>query len=278
MINIKLRDKHFSHESTNSSSFGCRSKYINWDRGDVNENDICFFTGLSLNEAKTLKCKKKIAWLLEPPVYHPEHYKFVKDNHILFDYILTYSREMLSIDTKFLFYPNGMCWVPESECKVHKKLKKIVIISSNKTMTPNQKFRHAIVNELASKYAIDVYGNCKSKFVHPKDKWSILKDYMFSIEIENMVLDDYFTEKIMDPIALGTIPIYMGTKNIKNYFNSNSILEFTSNLELELILKEKANEEFYNSKLTEVNFNLNQINKFRLAEDWIFENYNFLFN
>ena len=36
---------------------------------------------------------------------------------------------------------------------------------------------------------------------------------MFSVCIENDVYDTYFTEKILDCFATGTIPIYKGTKN-----------------------------------------------------------------
>ena len=47
---------------------------------------------------------------------------------------------------------------------------------------------------------------------------------MFSVCIENTTHDTYFTEKILDCFATGTLPIYKGTKNITKYFDGNGIL------------------------------------------------------
>lgn len=37
-------------------------------------------------------------------------------------------------------------------------------------------------------------------------------------------MEIHFTEKIVNPFLSGTIPIYWGSNNIKNIFNTNSIL------------------------------------------------------
>ena len=42
------------------------------------------------------------------------------------------------------------------------------------------------------------------------NKLAGLKDYMFTIVIENVVDDCWFTEKLMDSLLTGTIPIYWG--------------------------------------------------------------------
>jgi hypothetical protein len=44
----------------------------------------------------------------------------------------------------------------------------------------------------------------------PQAKAAALRDYMFSIVIENAQVGRYFTEKLIDAIALGTVPVYWG--------------------------------------------------------------------
>ena len=43
-------------------------------------------------------------------------------------------------------------------------------------------------------------------------------DYKFHICIENFLLDDYFSEKIINPLVSNTIPIYLGCNKITEYF------------------------------------------------------------
>ena len=48
--------------------------------------------------------------------------------------------------------------------------------------------------------------------------------YKFTIAFENSNLDGYITEKIINPILAGSIPIYWGTPQIKNHFNQKSFI------------------------------------------------------
>ena len=41
-----------------------------------------------------------------------------------------------------------------------------------------------------------------------------MKDYKFTISVENSVHPDYISEKFMNAIAFNTVPIYYGGKNI----------------------------------------------------------------
>ncbi len=55
-----------------------------------------------------------------------------------------------------------------------------------------------------------------------KSKYDGLKDYKYSLCIENSSYDNYFTEKITDCLLSWTIPIYFGCKNVDNYFPKDS--------------------------------------------------------
>jgi hypothetical protein len=117
------------------------------------------------------------------------------------------------------------------------KPKIMSLIISEKLWTNGHIYRHIIANEiLNTDLPIDIYG--RGCFIH---KISELRsnedinmvddrikgifeceepylDYKFHICIENFQLDDYFSEKIINPLVTNTIPIYLGCKNIKKYF------------------------------------------------------------
>lgn len=54
----------------------------------------------------------------------------------------------------------------------------------------------------------------------------IYEQYKFVICFENSYAKGYITEKIVNAIAGGAIPIYKGASNIGNYFNRNRIIDF----------------------------------------------------
>ncbi|WP_304246913.1 glycosyltransferase family 10 domain-containing protein [Parabacteroides gordonii] len=56
------------------------------------------------------------------------------------------------------------------------------------------------------------------------DKRSFLKEYKFTIAIENSSLPGYSTEKILDPFLAQSLPIYWGDPNISSDYNPNSFV------------------------------------------------------
>ena len=57
-----------------------------------------------------------------------------------------------------------------------------------------------------------------------KDKNAFLKDYKFTIAFENRSVSSYVSEKIIDPLAVGSIPIYWGSPKIANYLNPDAFI------------------------------------------------------
>ena len=57
-----------------------------------------------------------------------------------------------------------------------------------------------------------------------KDKISVLKDYKFTIAFENQSDPGYVTDKIIHPLAVGSIPIYWGSPKIANYLNPEAFI------------------------------------------------------
>lgn len=56
------------------------------------------------------------------------------------------------------------------------------------------------------------------------DKLSFIKNYKFSLAMENVKYEGYCTEKILDSFAAGTIPIYWGDEGVADYFNEKAFI------------------------------------------------------
>ena len=57
-----------------------------------------------------------------------------------------------------------------------------------------------------------------------RDKLQMLKPYKFTLAFENGNVQDYVTEKVYQALASGTLPVYMGAPNIKEFVPDNSII------------------------------------------------------
>jgi thermostable 8-oxoguanine DNA glycosylase len=98
-----------------------------------------------------------------------------------------------------------------------------------------------------------------------------LKNYMFSVVVENTKKDYYFTEKLIDCFITGTIPIYWGCPSIKDFFDDNGIINFNSVDELEKIIKNIDNN-FYESKKEYIIKNYHLAKNYLIADDNIYKN------
>ena len=66
---------------------------------------------------------------------------------------------------------------------------------------------------------MDIYrGSCKSKY-------EVLSQYKFSLCFENMTMEGYVTEKIIDCFYAGTIPLYLGAKNIQSLIPGDAYID-----------------------------------------------------
>ena len=136
----------------------------------------------------------------------------------------------------------------------------ISMIASNKAMTAGQRTRLQWVEMLEDQ--IDVYGRGINEIALKEEG---LCDYMFSVVIENGFYESYFTEKILDCFASGTIPVYMGSPDIGKYFNKDGIIDLTEEFDV--------SEEIYFSKMDAIKENLEKAKEYEVLEDFIYLNY-----
>jgi len=241
-----------------------------WVRDKKEHSGITIFSDdkmCDLELIKSINSKYKIGLIMEPPGINNNVYNNLDQIINYFDFILTYNKDIIEkYPNKAKYYPYGGSWILEQYIGIYEKSSNVNMLFSNKTITDGHKLRHKVYNEIKK---VDFYGSgCNKPFEYKEE---IISPYRFSIVIENSQINDYFSEKLLDTMALGTIPIYWGTKNISKYFNKEGIITFNTIEELKNILN-TLTPELYNSKIQAVTENLNLVRKYYCQEDWIFDN------
>lgn len=270
MKKIKIVDTAFSHGKTTTDIQ--ISKYIEWDRSEPKDDDIVFITDNSLYYTDRIK-GEKIGLLIEPMQINDNIYRWVIQNKLKLKNILTYDKDVLDTCENSLFYPHGGCWIFPDDQKIYDKSKNVSIICSEKRETQGHRLRHLVVEKLNSlRKDFDLYG----RGYNPIDnKITALKDYRFSIVIENSKKDYYFTEKLIDCFRTGTIPIYWGCPSIGDFFDISGILTFNNEDDL-IETIESLSEDLYKSKLESIIKNYELAKKYLLIENWIHEELNLI--
>ena len=167
-----------------------------------------------------------------------------------FDLILTWDEEILKLPnavfcpltetTQFNTLPTEL---PEDAFQIYSKSKLVSAISSTKSMVPGHTTRLQFIDSIKDR--VDLFGRGIKEIPSKLDG---LKDYMFSVAIENATDINYFTEKLTDCLVTGTIPVYYGCPNVGDFFDMNGIITFNSMEELHQIL-DSLTPELYQSKL-----------------------------
>jgi hypothetical protein len=240
---------------------GKSSKFTEWvDEGGDGTFYIDSAIGLSFDDSRS---GPKYAWILESAAILPQITDWVKLNSNLvmntFDIIFTHNQELIEIDPdKFKWVPAQGTWI--KDLKVYDKTKIISMIASNKNMCEGHRKRLEWVERL--KHQVDFFGR---GFNEISTKEEGLCDYMFSIAIENAEYETYFTEKLLDCFATGTIPIYLGAPNIGDYFNKDGIIDLSEEFDV--------SDKIYYNKMDAIKDNLERVKKMEILEDFIWRNY-----
>ena len=85
---------------------------------------------------------------------------------------------------------------------------------------PRGSFRNAFFKKLNRVKKVDSAGRHFNNFGPPvADKLTFLKDYRFNLAFENSQSTGYVTEKLIEPLLMGCIPIYWGAPDVTRDFN-----------------------------------------------------------
>jgi len=158
---------------------------------------------------------------------------------------------------------------------IQQKSKKISIMISEKTVAPGHLYREKLVNAiLKTDLPIDIYGRGCWRFNSSNNNDSRLKgtfqdnepylDYKFHISIENFQSNNYFSEKVLNPLMYGTIPIYLGCHNIDKFLPEKSIIHLTYEIDEDIKMLRDIIENNHNHwRLIEVEKIENSMNLFK---------------
>ena len=238
------------------------SKNIEWVN-DGGEGTFYIDSSLPLALRDNVK-GPKYAWILESAAILPQVTEWVKefsnDVQETFEVIFTHNDDLIKINPdKFKWVPAQGTWI--KELKLYEKNKMISMIASNKSMCDGHRNRLNWVDRF--KDQVDFFGRGFDTEIDRKEEG--LCDYMFSIAIENASYQTYFTEKLLDCFATGTIPVYYGAPNIGDYFNKDGIIDLSEEFDV--------SEEIYYNKMDAIKDNLERTKKMEILEDFIWENY-----
>jgi hypothetical protein len=264
MLNLNLYGGGFQHSK--STTLYKQPKFICWNYNSIKYETTFYVDNSIIEGTLDTTSKKKYGLLLESKYiiqgiedYCIRNLDLLKKEYIN---IFTHNRRLIEMDDElFKFCPANGTWIEQPS--LHSKTKLVSMITSDKQITEIQKFRFNFARQNINN--LDLFG----RGYNPIDnKEMALNEYMFSVCIENGIYDDYFTEKILDCFACGTIPIYLGTPRIGEYFNSEGIILLNDEFEFKNLTKE-----LYDSKINAIHDNLNAVKEFYTVEDWLYRKY-----
>jgi hypothetical protein len=190
--------------------------------------------------------------------------------------VFTHSEKLLEDFENTRWIPGGGIWIGGTyaggQIGVIPKSLMVSMLTSNKLQTPLHRRRYLWALWLEStKLNVDVYRQHWRTNARIST-YDTLRDYRYSIVIENFIDDRYFTEKLLNCFATGTVPIYLGARNLDHFFDPGGFISFNGWRDLRRIIP-SLSENDYLSRLPAIHANLKKALEFRSIEDYIFNNY-----
>lgn len=273
-----LRDKCFSASNPQVS------KYFIFDKYNF-ELPVHFYTHncmkQTLKRKGTFLAEKMFGLLCESKEILPNDY-LIFDRHPGlnkdFDLIFTYDEDILNkYDNAREFCQCANISLGDNitddelnACLT--KNKNISIISSDKKSCELHKLRFEWATHFEKDDKVDTFGTFNGgKYVRAIDT---LKNYRYSIVVENAILPFWFTEKILNCFATYTVPIYVGHSNILKRFNSDGII-FVPEKDFDHIdeIIKQCSAQDYEQRLPAIMDNYKRVQQYKNSYDLLWEKY-----
>lgn len=274
MAKVTIFDNSFVYLSKSASiggdNLGVGPTHFEWTTEDI--DGPRFFTDARIKDVTQFgPSPRNIAWILEPHCLRPDPYEDAREYEKFFGMILSHDiRQTLhpKHNNVWKYYAYGGSWISFENWGIHKKSREVSLIASEKNTTEGHQLRH----EVAKKFKdVDLFGYAYRPVV---SKTSALIPYRYSVVIESCRQSSYFTEKLIDCISVGTVPIYWGCPTItRRYFDGRGMIIFNHIDDLEYILTEQISERDYRTRLPFIKKNIKHAKKYRICEDYIWKKY-----
>jgi len=280
---IKVRSSTFNHEPSflqDTENIHFVQNCARGSNGDVpiNSGDIVLSSDKWFTKIHP-DSKVNIAILIESPEIDPASYNYISENNKNFDMVLTYNKELIDRKENFILNVYGTTWMADPYIRIWKKSKMCSIITSPKLITTGHKLRHEVItNILQNNKDVDLYGGQYTPLSFSKTtpfdanhtarhvtngKIYGLKDYMFSIIIENQKKDYLFTEKLIDALLTGTVPIYYGCPSIGDFFNTDGMI-IVDNVNDYMTALDTLSKDKYESMMPHIQDNFERAKKYKI--------------
>lgn len=268
-VTFNLRDASFAHER--STVAGKVSRHINWDRSCADSARPTFYTNEQIYHSDTPR-ERSYGILYESKALIQRVYKKAPTVMHKFRHIFTYDPELLRLNPDvFKLIPGGGIWIGGAygggTIEIKPKSKLVSMVSSTKRSCRLHRFRLRLAKKLAGAGLADVFG--LQQWVQINET---LDDYMFSIVIENSVTENYFTEKLLNCFAVGTVPIYLGCRNIGAFFDESGIIQVGRWTSFRRLVQRLTHEAYYD-RMPAIRRNHALCKQYEVLEDFIFEKY-----
>lgn len=189
--------------------------------------------------------------IMEPPIVAPKLYAALPQLTAMYDCVYVHNTEGVGYSTegvdmsklKKFFWPMPYDDVQEPFWSHANRKNSIVVINGNHNpgfrLGEQYSTRIEAMAELAATGLIDLFGFGWKKWWSLKSLWlpywrhrkklmsiykgscrsklETLSQYRFCLCFENMAMDGYITEKIIDCFYAGTIPLYLGAPDVDKY-------------------------------------------------------------
>ena len=275
-----ISDREFAH--TPYWPGRTENRYILWDRYNFGLKTHFYSHYEAFNTAGNPD--RRFAMLIESRAVSPKSYrKFIRERHYIeneFERVFTYDDEILGSFKNAEFVP--FCagyWYGRVDERVSlsadnyaRKTKGVSILASDKNSCRLHRVRKAVARRCRDEGLADAYGTFDGgMWVKPE---LTLRDYRYSVIIENDITPYFFTEKITNCFAAQCVPVYLGASRIGDFFDMDGIITFTERDAGNIadILRQCTAEE-YERRLPAVLENFRRVQEYANPCDYMYTRY-----
>ncbi|MBQ3402182.1 MAG: hypothetical protein IJG65_02245 [Synergistaceae bacterium] len=270
-----ISDREFAH----GPYWSYKVRYILWDRYNFGLKTHFY----SHYEAfRTVgNPERRYAMLTESRAVSPKSYrKFIRNKSYIeneFDALFTFDDEILGTfgNARFVPFCAGYWYgridrniTIDPENYTHKS-RNVSMLASDKTSCRLHVLRKDLAFRCRNEGLADTFGTFDGgEWVTPE---RTLKDYRYSVIIENDITPYFFTEKITNCFAAQTIPVYLGATRISEFFNPDGIIMITENDAANIgeVLRQCTPEE-YERRLPAVLENFRRVKEYENPCDYMY--------
>lgn len=198
---------------------------------ECDEPDFLFCTNLDINNYRDINCVKVV---VSGDPYVPDFNEA--------DYVI--SNVKLSFGERHLYYPyffmNAISKIADTDMEKAVPRNTITrfcnfIYNSSSRQGNGKSDRIAFCKELMNYKSVDCPGAALHNYEEPllNDRYAsdweeckirVQSRYKFTIAFENSLMDGYITEKIVDPLIVGSLPIYYGSDEVLTFINPDCFI------------------------------------------------------